>query len=31
MSLKDELKLITNKQIPQEIDNKNLDYQKNNT
>ena len=31
MSLKDELKLITNKQIPQEVDNKNLDYQKNNT
>ena len=31
MSLKDELKLITNKKIPQEVDNKNLDYQKNNT
>ncbi len=31
MSLKDELKLITNKQISQEIDNKNLDYKKNNT
>ena len=30
MSLKDELKLITNKQIPQEIDNENLDYQNNN-
>ena len=30
MSIKDELKLIKNKQIPQEIDNKNLDYQKNN-
>jgi uncharacterized protein YdcH (DUF465 family) len=29
MSLKDELKLIKNKQIPQEIGNKNLDYQKN--
>jgi len=31
MSLKDELKLNTNKQIPQEIDNKNLNFQKNNT
>ena len=31
MSLKDELKLITNEKIPQEVDNKNLDYQKNNT
>ena len=30
MSLKDELKLITNKKIPQEIDNENLDYQNNN-
>ena len=30
MSLKDELKLIKNKQIPQEIGNKNLDYKKNN-
>ena len=30
MSLKDELKLITNKQIPQEIDNENLDYKNNN-
>ena len=30
MSLKDKLKLITNKQIPQEIDNENLDYQNNN-
>ena len=30
LSLKDELKLITNKQIPQEIDNENLDYQNNN-
>jgi uncharacterized protein YdcH (DUF465 family) len=29
MSLKDELKLIKNKQIPQEIGNKNLDYKKN--
>ena len=29
LSLKDELKLIKNKQIPQEIGNKNLDYQKN--
>ena len=28
MSLKDELKLIKNKQIPQEIGNKNLDYKK---
>ena len=31
MSLKDDLKLITNKKIPQEVDNKNLDQQKNNT
>jgi len=30
MSLKDELKLIANKKIPQEIDNENLDYQNNN-
>lgn len=30
MSLKDELKLITNKQIPQETDNENLDYQNDN-
>ena len=30
MSLKDELKLITSKKIPQEIDNENLDYQNNN-
>ena len=30
MSLKDELKLITNKKIPQENDNENLDYQNNN-
>ena len=29
MSLKDELKLIKNKQIPQEIGNKNLDYKNN--
>lgn len=29
LSLKDELKLIKNKQIPQEIGNKNLDYKKN--
>jgi uncharacterized protein YdcH (DUF465 family) len=29
MSLKDELKLIKNKQIPQEIGNKNLDFKKN--
>ena len=29
MSLKDELKLLKNKQIPQEIGNKNLDYKKN--
>ena len=30
ISLKDELKLIANKKIPQEIDNENLDYQNNN-
>ena len=29
ISLKDELKLIANKKIPQEIDNENLDYQNN--
>ena len=29
ISLKDELKLIVNKKIPQEIDNENLDYQNN--